>query len=437
VDVASMQTRPKNFDQILKVAEQILQVFRESDEKTWSEKYETLWFQKLDEFASLVFCNKELRDYLSLDDVRDRLFNIVMYLGKDLKGITDEDLEKYVGEWLGPPKTYEFFFPAMELFGFPDGYKLGQCELHSYTQLPEDMQNHISSRWEYAYEREKIIYHSRTPEEYQKQKKQETYFCLKVEALGHNKAIEVATRLANQGLNILKCFYLLEHAPRLRECRYRVDTGYGGVRAERFQWGWHHHRVDQELETYVQLVNRFVEQATKDEIAKRTLSAIDIYGMMESETPLELKFLLSVMAAESLLLGKDDRDFLGWKLREKVAILLGDTPVWVKQHLGKEPEDKLTEQECDEARPAARAELAKRVGMIYDKRSALVHQDAGEKITEDDFIFASNIMRLSLQRILRLYNDKGIRRVSKTSTVDLQSLDGFIESMKYSLPLGW
>lgn len=31
----------------------------------------------------------------------------------------------------------------------------------------------------------------------------------------------------------------------------------------------------------------------------------------------------------------------------------------------------------------------------------------------------------------------GIRTVSKTSTVDLQSLDGFIESMKYSVHLGW
>jgi len=437
VGVASVRPRPKNFDQILDVAEQILQVFRESDEKTWFEKYETLWFQKLDEFASLVFCNEELQDYLSLDDLRDGLYQIAVYLGKDLKDITAEDLKNYLSKLLGTPDTYEFFFPALELFNFADGYVLGLCELHSFAQLPQQIQTKISSEWKYRYASEKNIYLVRSFDEYQERKRRETYFCLSVQALGNGKAIEKATRLANQGLNILKCFYLLEHAPRLVACHYKVGASSGAVREERFMWGWYNHRTDKEIEGYLRIVNDFVRKGTDDEIARRCLSAIDIYGMMERETALKLKFLLSVMAAESLLLGKDDKDFLGWKLREKVAILLGDTPVWVKQYLGKEPEEKLTDEECDKARSAARAELAKRVGMIYDKRSALVHQDAGEEITEDDFIYASNIMRLSLHRILRLYNEKGVRRVSKASTVDLQSLDGFIESMKYSVPLGW
>ena len=435
--VASVRPRLKNFDQILQVAEQILQVFRESDEKTWSEKYEPIWFQKLDELASLVFSNKELQDYLSLDDLRDSLYDITMHLGKDLKDTTTEDLRNYLGKLLGTPDTYEFFFPALELFNFPDGYILGLCELHSFTKLPQQIQTQISSKWKYSYESERNIYLVRSFDEYQERKKRETYFCLSVQALGNGKAIEKATRLANQGLNILKCFYLLEHAPRLVACQYKVGASSGAVREERFIWGWYNHRTDKEIEGYLRIVNDFVRKGIDDEVARRCLSAIDIYGMMERETALKLKFLLSVMAVESLLLGKDDKDFLGWKLREKVAMLLGDTPVWVKQYLGKEPEEKLTDEERDKARSAARAELAKSVGKIYDKRSALVHQDAGEEITEDDFIYASNIMRFSLHRILRLYNEKGVRRVSKTSTVDPQSLDGFIESMKYSVPLGW
>ena len=173
----------------------------------------------------------------------------------------------------------------------------------------------------------------------------------------------------------------------------------------------------------------------KDKFAS-TVSAIDIYGMMEEQTPIELKFLLSVMAIERLLLGKDDRDFLGWKLREKVAILLGDTPGWLKTYLGKSPKDTLTEKECNESRAAARAELARRVGVIYDKRSALVHPGE-EEVTEDDFRLVSLLFRWSLSRIIRLYSEKGISRISKTSSVDLESLDGFIESMKYSVPLGW
>jgi len=69
----------------------------------------------------------------------------------------------------------------------------------------------------------------------------------------------------------------------------------------------------------VQLLNKFVAESMSDETAKRYMSAIDICGMIEAETSLEPKFLLSVTATECLLLGKEYRDFLDWKLREKVA----------------------------------------------------------------------------------------------------------------------
>ena len=326
----------------------------------------------------------------------------------------------------------------MELFNFPDGYILGLCELHSFTQLSQQIQTQISSEWKYRYESEKNIYLVRSFDEYQERKRRETYFCLGVQALGNGKAIEKATRLANQGLNILKCFYPLEHAPRLVACHYKVGASSGAVREERFIWGWHNHWTDKEIEGYLRIVNDFVRKGTDDEIARRCLSAIDIYGMMEGQTPIELRFLVSVMATERLLLGRDDKDFLGWKLREKAAILLGDTPGWLEEYLGKIPKDALTAEECNESRAAARADLAKKVGTIYEKRSGLVHQDEGEtRVTEDDFSLASMLFRWSLHRIVRLYAEKGIRRISKKSTVDLESLDGFIESMKYSVPLGW
>jgi len=436
MDVTETESRPKNFDAILETAKEMLQLFKDSNEEMWLEKYEDLWFQKLDELASRVFSNKQLSHFLSVEDLRDRLYNIVFYLDKDIKDITTEDLEKYLDKLLGTPDAYAFFFAAMELFNFPEGYRLGVCELHSFTHLPQEVQAQISSEWKYKYEREKIIYHVRTFDEYQERKRAETYFCLSVQALADNKAVETANRFANQGLNILKCFYPLEHAPKLLGCHYKVRAGFGAVREERFIWGWHKHWTDSEIENHLQIVNDFVQKGTEDEIAQRCLSAIDIYGMMEEQTPIELKFLLSVMAIERLLLGRDDRDFLGWKLREKAAILLGDTPSWLKRYLGKSSKDTLTEEECNKSRAGARADLARRVGTIYGKRSALVHPGE-EEVTEDDFHLASMLFRWSLSRIIRLYSEKGIRRISKTSSLDLESLDGFIESMKYSVPLGW
>ena len=156
--------------------------------------------------------------------------------------------------------------------------------------------------------------------------------------------------------------------------------------------------------------------------------------MIERETPVELKFLLSVIATEGLLLDKDDKDFLGWKLREKVAVLLGDTPGWMRTFLNR---DELTSQDFDANRVAARADLAQKVGRMYDKRSRFAHQDEETTVVEDDFRFASMVFRFALQRIVVLYSDKGIRRVRKEAPVDTQSIDGFIESLKYSVPLGW
>lgn len=426
-----METHPKNLGRIIEIGKELLSFMKDTGDRKWSDQEWTTWHERVDELASKVLSDKRLSRYLSFDDLADGF----SFLHADLKDMTDKDMEEYVNELFGTPKTYEFFFPAMELFGFPEGYRLGQCELHSYTQLPKEIQKRISSDWEHTYEREKIIYFSRTPEEYQKQKKRETYFCLKVEALGEYKAIEVATGLANQGLNILKCFYLLEDAWRLKACYYRIGTGFGSVREERFRWGSYEHRSYPETETHLQLVNNFVQQETRDEIASRCLLAIDTYGMIEKGTPIELRLLLCVIATESLLLGKHDKDSLGWKLGEKAAILLGDTSGWLRQYLDKDHDDTLTREEHNEARVAARADLARNVRRIYDKRSALVHREAGKEITEEDFLFASSLMRSSLNRILQLYGEKGIRRVSKASIVDPQSLDGFIESIKYSVPL--
>ncbi len=74
---------------------------------------------------------------------------------------------------------------------------------------------------------------------------------------------------------------------------------------------------------------------------------------------------------------------------------------------------------------------------MYNKRSRFAHADKeGEKVTESDFRFASMVFRFSLHRVLSLYEKKGIRRITKEATLDEESLDYFIESLKYSAPLG-
>lgn len=46
------------------------------------------------------------------------------------------------------------------------------------------------------------------------------------------------------------------------------------------------------------------------ELEKRVLNAIDIFGLSDDATALEIRFLLCVIALEGLLLSEGDKDFI-------------------------------------------------------------------------------------------------------------------------------
>lgn len=429
--------RPKNYDKIVLAAKEMLRDMQASKEKTQLEKYEPLWFAKLRELALLLFKTRDIKRCMSFRDLWDDMSRIVMLVGKPLTNITEADLKKLLDRYFRDPENYSFYFPARQLEDVQDSHRVGACDLHSFKQLPSLARKGIAQQWRHQYRHEYYPF-GNTLAKYREERKKDTYFCVEVKALGFFKAIETATELANQSLNVLKCFYLVNH-PKLTKCYYsKGQTWIGGLEDfTPFRMRSSYYRVIPEIEEHIKTVTRFIRSDESHEIAERSLLAIDIYGMIEEDTPVPLKFLLSVIAIESLLLSRDDRDFLGWKLREKVAILLGDTPGWLREFLKK---DKLTEEEYEKERVAARAELAKRVGRMYDKRSGIAHPKPSgndEKVTEDDFQFASMIFRFSIQRILSLYTVKKITRVGKTDTIDEKSLDSFIESLKYSVPSGW
>jgi hypothetical protein len=126
---------PKNYGKIFSTAKQMLDYMRESDSKTWLDKYEPLWSKKLEELASFVFEDSQLRRYISFRDLWDDMLRIGMITGKAPKDISDADLARFLDRFFRDPETYSFYFPASEL-DFPDEYKVGACDLHSFKQLP-------------------------------------------------------------------------------------------------------------------------------------------------------------------------------------------------------------------------------------------------------------------------------------------------------------
>src|SRR5208337_4222494 len=118
----------------------------------------------------------------------------------------------------------------------------------------------------------------------------------------------VETIRANQSFNILKCIYVIQDLPRLKRCHWFTEGMSGAVHDYRYKSGWFRHSSNPELEAYVKNLTQLMK-GESDDIGRRCLTAIDVYCMIDQETPLQVRFLLSVIATEGLLLGKDDRDF--------------------------------------------------------------------------------------------------------------------------------
>jgi hypothetical protein len=48
----------------------------------------------------------------------------------------------------------------------------------------------------------------------------------------------------------------------------------------------------------------------------RMLNAIEIFGMIDSSTPLHVRFMLCIISLERLLHSKGDKDYLTWNLKK-------------------------------------------------------------------------------------------------------------------------
>jgi hypothetical protein len=292
--------RPKNYDKILSLAWELVecmkQYFQDDPLHTWQTKYRRLYSEKLDKLAAAMFTSKELREHISHEELRDAFDNICYATGTKYEGLTIKDVMAFVDRFYKRPGRHRFFFPARNLWGYPDGYVVGECSLHSFGHLPQDVRHKISSGWRYS--REKEIYGSQTESDYENSKMSEIYFCIEIRAFGRRTAIETATRLVNQGRNILKCFHHISHLPKLREYYLLKGRTFQHIGDLRHISGWEAHPTGlfPKQEKYVNIISRLVRNRESDEIARKCISAIDLYGMIEPDTPNELSFLLSVIA---------------------------------------------------------------------------------------------------------------------------------------------
>jgi hypothetical protein len=147
-------------------------------------------------------------------------------------------------------------------------------------------------------------------------------------------------------------------------------------------------------------------------LEKKISNMLKLYGIQTSVKDNSTKFVFLVACLESLLLTSSDKDYLGWKISEKTAFLVGKD--------GKE-----------------RMEKNEYMKLAYKKRSKFIHAEAKKKadfIEEIDVLQMQKLVRQVLDKLLTLrangYTDirANIRDITKAKNVE-----DYIDQLKFGI----
>lgn len=433
-------------EELYQFAWNIFQLVKESwdetiDEKIREEKSEQIlnqrweFFKKLENFSNYA-------ENISYYDTSDLFREIESRTNIPYEKITFEQFTNYLGEYLfGDSFNFEFCFRFGNNKIFPSGHKLGYCTMYPFNDLPPKIKERVewAMRFEYHDDNE----YQKSKEDYiEHRKTNDNYMYLEVKSFGRQDATAKAISLSNRSSNILKFINAfkrfsiygddpLSHFNYYYNCEKfelggsRRGTSFGGLPIHRW-----------EIQDY--LTNSITEMMLKDnptELEDRILNIIDVYGMIDDSTPLHLSFILCVIALEGLLLHDGEKDYLGWKLAEKLSFLLGTSVPWMLTLYGIHDRTKITPQFISENMSDARKKLFEKISTIYNKRSRFAHSGLDPRKNKDK-IFAKDyqdiflILRWTVGELIRLHGE-GMETIVPNSQKDGKSFDEYIQKLKF------
>ena len=155
------------------------------------------------------------------------------------------------------------------------------------------------------------------------------------------------------------------------------------------------------------LTNIFVNP-NPNEIELKIRNALRIYRLQQPVADDPIKFLLLVTCFESLLMTKSDRDYILWRLAEKVTFILAET-----------------------IKDVSMQEINSFIKEAYTKRSAFVHgnTNTNETITYSDTTRLDVFFYELVWTIINNFLKKGYTQIQKAK--DRKSIDDYIERKKF------
>jgi hypothetical protein len=170
-------------------------------------------------------------------------------------------------------------------------------------------------------------------------------------------------------------------------------------------------------------ISRIYRKREKGDIDRRILKALDVYNQIQKSTDPVSKIVIYMTILENLLIDKSDKDYLTWKLAERIAFLIGDD-----KQIMTESNYKKFENEVGIRRSNSKFTINRLVNNLYSIRSQLVHSNESNPVIghyDKDLLIGHNILKEVLSAFLDL-EEKGIK--------NLKGKDGlmdFLDKIKY------
>ncbi len=361
--------------------------------------------------------------------------NIYSETKKPFSKITKKDVQIIADKHVfRNPEDYEFYFKFGFSYDFRTGYRLGTGIFYSLDRLPEQPRKFILSH--IPYERAKDHFPRMSKKDWLKIRRRDAYMKITIKSIGEYKAREKAFSEVKRNYNIFKI------VDGIRDDTEDKSPFYYYMYATKQKRGLLNESNDFEFhivkskfhDKQIKKINKIFIKKNPTELEQRILNAIDVYGLIESDTPLHVKFLLCIIGLESLLLGKNDRDYLGMKIAEKVTFLLYDVHWWLKEiyNIPISDMDKINQSFVEKHKLESRLKLHKKIQDFYDKRSSLAHEGvrySKKNITKDDYDWASYFLRWTVETLLNKIGK--YTHIAKKNKEDKKYLDLFFQKLKY------
>lgn len=374
----------------------------------------------------------------AFEDLRDYLGAIYASVSKRLEEATTDDLKPGIAKFLErKPASYEFYFEIGDARGFKDGYEIGHAKFVPFLTLPGEVQEEISSGWKYEYESDRG--RAKSYEEYEGVRKEAWYLRTSTISIGTARAFEKALVTAKRTFNVASLFYLRgsHHSSREPEHAFKRWYAFGSNlrMASRYEFVYEEPLIRFNfLDEMIESASKVLKADPPTNLDEAIVSSFDVYGLISAQSPLYIRFLLTMIAIETLLMRGESPDAISATLSERIAILLGDTPAWMIEAFGVKREE-LTHAFVESHLVESRTKLQSSFKALYGKRSGAAHEGAesrGRTVEEEDYRDANMLFRFALEMLFQLKEKKGLDHIARGDKHDGRSLAEWVDSCKFS-----